>query len=88
MASNSKQFKSKPAGDQKIKAGGSGKMAKFTAASPQPPGVTHRANKAGKGAPFPQGGPSGKMAGASKVSPQQPGVTHRTNTSAKTSYAK
>ena len=56
-----KKSSSKPAGKQKIQAGPSGKMQKFTGVSAQEPGVTHRTNKAGKGAPFPKGGPSGKM---------------------------
>jgi len=56
-----KKSSSKPAGKFKINAGPSGKMQKFSGASPQQPGVTHRTNTAGKGAPFAKGGGSGKM---------------------------
>lgn len=58
---NNKSFKSKPAGKQKIDAGPSGKMAKFTGAGTQKPDSTAQTKHAGKGAPFPKGGPSGKM---------------------------
>lgn len=69
----SKSSKSKSAGGQKIQAGPSGKMQKFMGVSAQQPGVTHRTNKAGKGAQFPSGGPSGKMHKFAGVKPQKSG---------------
>jgi hypothetical protein len=69
----SKTSKSKPAGGFAIKGGPSGKMQKFAGASAQQPGVTHRTNKAGKGAQFPEGGPSGKMQKFSAVKAQKSG---------------
>jgi len=72
MAKN-KQTSSKPAGAFEVKGGPSGKMQKFSGASPQKPGVTARTNSAGKGAPFAKGGPSGKMAKQTAVKPQKPG---------------
>jgi hypothetical protein len=68
-----KKSSSKPAGKFKIQPGGSGKMQKFSGASPQQPGVTARTNKAGKGAAFPEGGPSGKMHKFKGVAPQKSG---------------
>jgi hypothetical protein len=56
-----KTSKSKPAGKQKIQAGGSGKMHKFSGAGPQAPDKTAVTTHSGKGAAFPSGGPSGKM---------------------------
>jgi hypothetical protein len=60
---------SKPAGKQAIKAGGSGKMQKFSGSGPQPADKTAQAKHSGKGAPFPKGGPSGKM---HKFTPTKP----------------
>lgn len=57
----SKKSSSKPAGKQKIDAGPSGKMHKFSGAGAQKPGVSATTKHSGKGAAFPQGGPSGKM---------------------------
>lgn len=73
MAKGGKSFKSKPAGAQAIKGGGSGKMAKFTGAGPQKPDSTAQAKTSGKGAPFPQGGPSGKMHSFKGTAPQKSG---------------
>ncbi len=78
---------SKPAGKQKIQAGGSGKMHKFAGATPQQPGVTATSTSSGKGAPFAKGGPSGKMQKFTPVKPQKPGVSAVTN-SGGGSYAK
>jgi hypothetical protein len=58
----SKSSKSKPAGKQKIQAGGSGKMHAFSGAGPQASAVTGVTKHAGKGGQFAKGGPSGKMA--------------------------
>jgi hypothetical protein len=69
----------KPAGKFAVQAGPSGKMQKFSGASPQQPGVTHRTNKAGKGAEFASGGPSGKMQSFTPVKPQKSGVTSQSN---------
>jgi len=52
---------SKPAGKQKIQAGGKGKMQKFSGSGPQKPDSTAQTKHSGKGASFPSGGPSGKM---------------------------
>lgn len=60
MAST-KKSSSKPAGKQKIQAGGSGKMHKFSGAGPQAADKTAVTQHKGKGAAFPSGGPSGKM---------------------------
>jgi hypothetical protein len=60
MAST-KKSSSKPAGKQKIQAGPSGKMQKFSGAGPQAPGVSATTKHSGKGAQFASGGPSGKM---------------------------
>lgn len=79
MASNTKGFKSKPAGPQKIQTGGPGNMQKFSGASPQAPGVSAVTNKKGKGASFPQGGPSNAMQKFTPVKPQKPGVSAVTN---------
>lgn len=57
----SKKSSSKPAGKQKIQAGPSGKMHKFSGAGAQAPDKTAVTKHSGKGAAFPQGGPSGKM---------------------------
>jgi hypothetical protein len=70
-----KKATSKPAGKFAVKGGPSGKMAKFTGADAQQPGVTNRTNTPGKGAAFPEGGPSGKMHGFSPVKPQKSGRT-------------
>lgn len=70
-----KKAKSKPAGPFAVKGGPSGKMAKFTGADPQKPGVTSRTNTPGKGAAFPEGGPSGKMQKFSAVKAQKSGRT-------------
>lgn len=83
-----KKSSSKPAGKQKIQAGGSGKMHKFAGAGPQKPGVSGTTEHKGKGAPFAKGGPSGKMTGNMKVGQQKPGVSSVTNSQSKTSYAK
>jgi hypothetical protein len=72
MPTTKKSTSKSPAG-QKIQAGPSGKMQKFSGASPQKPGVTARTNSAGKGKPFPEGGPSGKMHGFTGVKPQKSG---------------
>ena len=56
-----KKSSSKSAGKQKIQAGGSGKMHKFSGAGAQKPGVSATTKHSGKGAQFPEGGPSGKM---------------------------
>jgi len=58
---NKSSFKSKPAGKQAVKGGGSGKMQKFSGSGPQKADSTAQTKHAGKGAAFPQGGPSGKM---------------------------
>ena len=68
-----KKSSSKSAGKQKIQAGGSGKMQKFSGVSAQKPGVTARTNSAGKGASFPEGGPSGKMHKFKGVAAQKSG---------------
>jgi hypothetical protein len=52
---------SKPAGKQKIQAGPSGKMHKFSGVTAQKPGVSATTKGSGKGASFAKGGPSGKM---------------------------
>lgn len=83
-----KQFKSKPAGAQKVQAGPSGKMKKFGGAPAQTPGQTAQNGMTGKGPEFPAGGPSGKMNTGKKVAAQQPGVSQTTQTSARSSYAK
>lgn len=70
-----KTSSSKSAGKQKIQAGPSGKMEKFSGATPQKPFVTATSSKAGKGAPFAKGGPSGKMHGFSPVKAQKSGRT-------------
>jgi hypothetical protein len=70
---NSGAFKSKPAGKQAVKGGGSGKMQKFSGSGPQAPDSTAQTKHAGKGAPFPKGGPSGKMAKFKAVKTQKPG---------------
>ena len=70
---NSNNFKSKPAGKQAIKAGGSGKMQKFSGSGPQKADSTAQVKHSGKGAPFPQGGPSGKMQKFKPVKAQKPG---------------
>jgi len=67
------QPKSKPAGKQAIKGGGSGKMQKFSGSGPQAPDSTAQTKHAGKGAPFPKGGPSGKMQKFKPVKAQKPG---------------
>ena len=69
----SKTSTSKPAGKQKIQAGGSGKMHTFAGAGDQKPGVTATTSSKGKGAPFPSGGPSGKMHKFSAVKAQKSG---------------
>jgi hypothetical protein len=68
-----KKATQKPAGGFAVKGGPSGKMAKFTGADPQKPGVTARTNTPGKGAPFAKGGPSGKMHGFTPVKAQKSG---------------
>ena len=73
MAKGGKSSKSKPAGKQKIEAGGSGKMKKFAGATAQKPGVTATSSSGGKGAPFPAGGPSGKMHSFAGTKAQKPG---------------
>jgi hypothetical protein len=47
MATKSKSGGSKSAGKQKIQAGPSGKMHKFTPVKPQKPGVSHNTNTGG-----------------------------------------
>jgi hypothetical protein len=79
MASNTKNFKSKPAGKQKVQAGPSGKMKKFGGAPAQTPGQTASLGMTGKGPAFPQGGPSGKMQTFTPVKPQKPGISSVTN---------
>lgn len=74
-----KSSKSKPAGKQKIQAGGGGKMHKFGGATAQKPGVSATTGASGKGAEFPSGGPSGKMAKFVPVKPQKPGISSVTN---------
>jgi hypothetical protein len=69
----SKTSKSKPAGKQKIQAGPSGKMHKFSGVGAQAPGVSATTKHSGKGAAFPSGGPSGKMQKFSAVKAQKPG---------------
>ena len=69
----SKKSSSKPAGKQKIQAGGSGKMHKFSGATAQKPGVSATTSSGGKGAAFPEGGPSGKMHKFKGVQPQKSG---------------
>ena len=68
-----KSATSKPAGKFKVQAGGSGKMEKFSGATPQKPGVTAVTSSPGKGAAFAKGGPSGKMHGFSPVKAQKSG---------------
>lgn len=68
-----KSSKSKPAGRFKVQAGGSGKMEKFSGATPQKPGVTAVTSAAGKGALFAKGGPSGKMRSFTPVKAQKSG---------------
>ena len=80
MASNSKKFSSKPAGKQKIQAGGSGKMNPFKPVGDQQPGVSSVAGSGGsKSWPSGLGGPSGKMQKMTPVKPQKPGVSSVTN---------
>ena len=57
----SKKSSSKSAGKQKIQAGPSGKMQKFSGVGAQAPGVSATTKHSGKGSPFAKGGPSGKM---------------------------
>jgi hypothetical protein len=52
---------SKSAGGQKIQAGPSGKMHKFSGVGPQKADSTAVTKHSGKGAKFAEGGPSGKM---------------------------
>lgn len=87
MAAKGKSASSKPAGKQKIGAGPSGKMQKFTGVGTQKPGGTAVTNTGGKGAAFPSGGPSGKMQKFTPVKPQKPGVSAVTN-SGRGGYAK
>jgi hypothetical protein len=68
-----KKSSSKPAGKQKIQAGGAGKMHKFGGAAAQKPGVSATTSSSGKGAQFPEGGPSGKMHKFKGVAPQKAG---------------
>jgi hypothetical protein len=68
-----KKSSNKPAGKFAVQPGPSGKMQKFSGASQQQPGVTHRTNKGGKGAQFPEGGPSGKMQKFKGTAPQKSG---------------
>lgn len=68
-----KKASSKPAGKQKIQAGGSGKMHKFSGAGPQAAGGSAVTQHKGKGASFAAGGPSGKMHGFVAVKPQKAG---------------
>jgi hypothetical protein len=86
MAST-KKSSSKPAGKQKIEAGPSSKMHKFSGAGPQASDRTAVTAHSGKGASFPTGGPSGKMAKFTGVKTQKPGGTAVTN-SGGGSYAK
>ena len=67
-----KKSSSKPAGKQKIQAGPSGKMQKFSGAGPQKSGVSATTKHSGKGAAFPEGGPSGKMQKFSGVKAVKP----------------
>lgn len=71
MAAN-KSTKSKPAGKQKIQAGGKGKMHKFAGAGAQAPGGSAVTQHAGKGAQFAKGGPGGKMQKFSPVKAVKP----------------
>lgn len=68
-----KKASSKPAGKQKIQAGPSGKMHKFSGAGPQASGGSAVTQHSGKGAQFAKGGPSGKMHGFSPVKAQKSG---------------
>lgn len=68
-----KKSSSKSAGKQKIQAGPSGKMHKFSGAGPQKADQTAVTQHKGKGASFVKGGPSGKMHGFSGVKNQKPG---------------
>lgn len=72
MATSGKKASSKPAGKQKIQAGGKGKMHNFAGATPQKPGVSATTSSKGKGAPFAKGGPSGKMQGFKPVKAVKP----------------
>ena len=75
-----KSSQSKPAGKQKIQAGGSGKMQSFKPVGDQTPGVSSVAGKGGgKAWPSDMGGPSGKMQKFTPVKPQKPGVSSVTN---------
>lgn len=67
-----KKSKQLPAGKQKIEAGGSGKMHKFSGLGTQAPGGSAVTQHAGKGASFAKGG-SGKMHGFSGVKAQKSG---------------
>lgn len=55
-----KKSKSLPAGKQKIQAGPSGKMYKFTGVGTQQPGVSS-VSKSSTGGKFAKGGPGGKV---------------------------
>lgn len=70
-----KTASSKPAGKQKIQAGGSGKMHKFSGAGPQKSGVTATTQHKGKGAAFVKAGPSGKMKKFTPVKAQKSGIS-------------
>jgi hypothetical protein len=75
-----KSSQSKPAGKQKIQAGGSGKMNSFKPVGDQQPGVSSVSGKGGsKSWPSDMGGPSGKMQKFTPVKPQKPGVSSVTN---------
>lgn len=71
MAAN-KSTKSKSAGKQKIQAGPSGKMQKFSGAGPQAPSGSAVTKHSGKGASFAKGGPGGKMQKFSPVKAVKP----------------
>ena len=68
-----KTASSKSASAQKINAGGSGKMHKFSGAGPQAPGVTATTERKGKGAKFVKAGSAGKMQKFSPVTAQKSG---------------
>lgn len=75
-----KTSQSKPAGKQKIQAGGSGKMHSFKGVGDQKPGVSSvDASNGGKAWPSNMGGPTGKMQKFTPVKPQKPGVSSVTN---------
>ena len=75
-----KSSQSKPAGKQKIQAGGSGKMNSFKPVGTQAAGGSAVAGSGGSKAwPSSLGGPSGKMQKMSPVKPQKPGVSSVTN---------